>query len=418
MKMNMVKCPVFFLVLLLPVLLRAEENTPNRFKGSDSERIAAAIADSPRFGGLVKIPSRVPDEEADRDYWLIDSAIIVPGNTTVIFENCKIKLSDRSRDNFIRSANCGHGIEKVVPLENIHLIGVGTAVFEGADRPRSTGDGKPLYSPFAEGEFAPNSSFGTDCTAEGQRHSGDWRNIGILLGRVSRFSIRNITIRQPHAWSVSLERCSHGTVSDISFEASENRVIDGKPLKTRNQDGLNLRKGCRHILIENISGFTGDDVVALTALDTAVCPAGTFDRFEISGTEPDDENGIHNVILRNVAGYAAGGHHIVRLLNTPETKFRNILIDGVLDTSPEEVTDKAAVLIGDTGYGGPAPAENTDGLIVRNVISKAQTGVWLRQPVRNSVIDGVINRNPNGTALKMDPEPEQSENLLIRNIIE
>ena len=124
------------------------------------------------------------------------------------------------------------------------------------------------------------------------------------------------------------------------------------------------------------------------------------------------------MILRNVAGYAAGGHHIVRLLNTPETKFRNILIDGVLDTSPEEVTDKAAVLIGDTGYGGPAPAENTDGLIVRNVISKAQTGVWLRQPVRNSVIDGVINRNPNGTALKMDPEPEQSENLLIRNIIE
>ncbi|MBQ3387607.1 MAG: hypothetical protein IJG60_00160 [Thermoguttaceae bacterium] len=411
--------PVFFLLFLfVSFFLSAEENTPNRFSGTDSQRIAAAIAEAPRFGGVVKIPPRVPDQAANRGFWLIDSAIIVPGNTTVIFENCKIKLSDRARDNFIRSANCGLGIGKAEPLENIHLIGVGDVVFEGADRPRSTGDGKPLYSPFAEGEFPPNSSFGTDCDAEEQRHNGDWRNIGILLARVSRFSIRNITVREPHAWSVSLERCAHGTVRDLMFEASENREIDGHAVKTRNQDGLNLRKGCHHILIENISGRTGDDVVALTALDTKPCPAGTFDRFEISGTEPDDDNGIRDVILRNVAGYAAGGHQIVRLLNSPETRLSNILIDGVLDTSPEEVTDKAAVLIGDVGYGGPAPAENTDGLIVRNVISKAQIGVWLRQPVRNSLIDGVINQNPNGTALKMDPEPEQSENLLIRDIIE
>ena len=48
--------------------LRAEENTPNRFKGSDSGRIAAAIAEAPRFGGLVKIPPRVPDEEADAEF--------------------------------------------------------------------------------------------------------------------------------------------------------------------------------------------------------------------------------------------------------------------------------------------------------------------------------------------------------------
>ena len=130
MNMNMVKCPVFFLVLLLPVLLRAEENTPNRFKGSDSERIAAAIADSPRFGGLVKIPSRVPDEEADRDYWLIDSAIIVPGNTTVIFEN----PSSRGRTAPVRRGTANRSIP-LSPKGNSRR----TAPSERTAQPRASG---------------------------------------------------------------------------------------------------------------------------------------------------------------------------------------------------------------------------------------------------------------------------------------
>ncbi len=49
----------------------------------------------------------------------------MPENTTLILESCRIKLSDACRDNFIRSANCGMGIEDPLPIKNIHIKGVG-----------------------------------------------------------------------------------------------------------------------------------------------------------------------------------------------------------------------------------------------------------------------------------------------------
>ena len=59
---------------------------------SDIEKIEAAIKDC--CGGTVIIPPRKCESEPERDYWLIDRAILIPENTTVILKNCKIKLSD------------------------------------------------------------------------------------------------------------------------------------------------------------------------------------------------------------------------------------------------------------------------------------------------------------------------------------
>ncbi|MBP5182196.1 MAG: hypothetical protein J6331_04115, partial [Lentisphaeria bacterium] len=74
---------------------------------SDSDRIEAAIRDC--RGEAVLIPPRVSEREPERDFWLLDRAILLPENTTVVLENCKLKLSDTCRDNFFRSANCGLG---------------------------------------------------------------------------------------------------------------------------------------------------------------------------------------------------------------------------------------------------------------------------------------------------------------------
>jgi GTP-binding protein LepA len=57
----------------------------------------------------VVIPPRCQDTEPERTYWILDRAIRIPENTTVILRNCRIKLSDRCRDHFFRSANCGFG---------------------------------------------------------------------------------------------------------------------------------------------------------------------------------------------------------------------------------------------------------------------------------------------------------------------
>ena len=120
----------------------------NDYRGAcDSEIFEAAMADLGSDRILV-IPPRVCENEPERDFWLIDRAILIPENTTVILQNATIKLSDKCRDNFFRSANCGLGIEFPEKIKNIHIKGEGLCPLVGADHPRATGDGsKTLAHP-------------------------------------------------------------------------------------------------------------------------------------------------------------------------------------------------------------------------------------------------------------------------------
>ena len=118
----------------------------NDFHGlCDNDVIEKAIANK-GVDGIVVISPRMSDVEPERSYWLLDRAILLPENTTLILRNCMLKLSDRCRDNFIRSANCGLGIEDPRRIQNIHIRGEGLCVLQGADHPRSTGDGGKLLA--------------------------------------------------------------------------------------------------------------------------------------------------------------------------------------------------------------------------------------------------------------------------------
>ena len=75
---------------------------------TDSDAFERAIA-ALEPDGILIVPPRRSRIEPERDYWLIDRAVLLPANTTVILQNAAIKLSDRCRDNFFRSANCGFG---------------------------------------------------------------------------------------------------------------------------------------------------------------------------------------------------------------------------------------------------------------------------------------------------------------------
>ena len=207
---------IFFLASLTASLALAAppSNDPNDYRGTDSERIARAVEAASANGGIVRIGPRKPDDESDRVYWLLDSAILLPENTTLILENCVLKLSDACRDNFIRSANCGLGIAKVEPIENVHIVGIGNARLIGADRPRATGD---------SGKTLGERTYGTDAGKPNESQKGDWRNIGILLANVRNFSIENLCVERAHAWSVSLEKCSFGKVRDLRFDSNDRR---------------------------------------------------------------------------------------------------------------------------------------------------------------------------------------------------
>ncbi len=385
-------------------------NTPENFSGSDTARINAAVQAASQFGGVVRIGPRKPDEAAKRDYWLLDSAILLPGNTTLYLDNCKLKLSDRCRDNFIRTANCGIGIAKVEPIENVHIIGIGNVELIGADHPRATGDA-------AKGLNV--RSYGTDAGKPNESQTGDWRNIGVLLAHVSRFTLQNITIRQAHCWSVSLERCTYGKVVDLTFDATQERIIDGKKVDSLNQDGLDLRKGSHDITVENIRGRTGDDLVALTAIRAAAVPGGQLDSTEVSQTDPEAMNDIYNVTIRNVVGYSAGGHQIIRFLNASGMKIHHVILDGVIDTSPQEIDDYVTIRIGDANpkWGGVTPLGDTYGFVITNIQSKSKSAIMIAGSLTDSIISNVINYNPEVTGITYKSGIENVRNVQVSHFI-
>ena len=391
----------------------------NHFSGAtDSEVLENAFA---QIGadGIVVIPPRCQDTEPERTYWILDRAIRIPENTTVILRNCRIKLSDRCRDNFFRSANCGFGFPDPQRISNIHIRGEGTCILEGADHPRSTGDGSKVlacpcpYDPADLVTHAPwvpeerrevnklsfwdrhSHSYGTDFGKPEESQYGDWRDVGILFANVENFSVENITVVCSHGWGLSFEACAHGTIRNITFDACMHKEIDGMRHNIENQDGINLRNGCHHILISDVFGQTGDDVVALTAhLGYKDLPGGSLRTTHVMHTDyTRREKDIHDVIIRNVM---AQSHlcYLVRLLPAG-TDIWNVTIDGVVDTSPEIGRNFGTFIFGTKGTYGTTHRGELRGITVSNVISTGRKVFHVEGYWSDSTVSNVINKNTN-----------------------
>ncbi|WDQ17116.1 glycosyl hydrolase family 28 protein [Rhodopirellula sp. P2] len=384
--------------------------TPNEFEGTDIERINEAIEVAAANGGRAVIPKFNWVDGKRQDIWRIDSAILLQNDTTLELENCHIKLSDRCRDNFMRSANCGLGMTDIQPMQNIHVRGVGQVVLEGADRPRATGD---------SGKTLGKHTFGTDAGVAGESQSGDWRNIGILLAFVDHFSIENISIQDSHCWAISLERCAHGTLRDLDFASTGHKTIDNTRKTILNQDGIDLRMGCHDILIDNITGSTGDDLIALTAIPRPEILAGSVASTMVSAGKDRGQglDAIRHIIVRNVKGYSRGGHHIVRLLNTSGVKMHDILVDGLIDTSPDGLRCKAAVKIGDHSYGGGvAPLGDTQRIIVNNVTSQSKHTILVGGSLADSILTNLIRFGSPGDAVTIQAGADSIRDVTITNV--
>lgn len=371
-----------------------QANNPNFYCGSDSEKIEQALAFAAKNSLPLEITRRCADD--DRDFWLIERAILLMADSVLNIVDCTIQLADSCRDNFIRSGNCIVGSKKVEPIENITICGIGNAVLKGADIPRSTGDSAKILG---------ERTFGTDAGKTGENPNGDWRNIGILLADVSNFSISNIKIIDQHCWGISLEYCRHGSLKNIVFDARNSKEINGSKVTILNQDGIDLRQGCCYIDIENISGNTGDDMVALTGIGPLTensVPGGRSTHFSASVRRGDNDN-IHHINIKNVRGMCYGKHHIVRLLNTRGVKMHHIDIDGIYDESPAEYATYATLKIGDRNpnWGGTNPVGDTAFVTVKNVISNSQCGIAIQNSLSDSVFSN-IGRGANcGDLLKV-----------------
>ena len=412
----------------------------NCYKGLTDNEILENAINHRAPDGIVIIPPRVCEIEPERDYWLLDRAVLLPANTTVVLQNCTIKLSDRCRDNFFRSANCGVGIADPERIQNIHIRGEGLCTLQGADHPRATGDGGKIlanpcpYEPEDLCRLAPwipeerrspekldfldahDHSFGTDAGKEGESQYGDWRGIGILLANVEHFSIENVRIVESHGWGISLEACAYGSVHKIHFEARMSKMIDGLRQNMENQDGVDIRNGCHDIIISDITGRTGDDMVALTAIaGEAVRPGGRLCTTHVMHSDwSRRDRDIHDIIIRNVIGYSDLCWQ-VRLLSC-NTKMWNVVVDGVIDTAPNDQNHGGGMIIGapDSGYG----KNLTDGMkhiSISNVIAHGKNAICISGYLKDSVITNVMNRKPDGGVIRVERE-NALENVKMINV--
>ena len=416
-------------------------NVNDFIRESDSEAIEAAIAG--RGGdGIVVISPRESAVEPDRGYWLIDRAVLLPENTTVILRNCRIKLSDRCRDNFFRTANCGLGIADPAPLKNVHIRGEGLCVLEGADHPRASGDSsKTLHAlcPFTpedlcryadwipEERRSPDKldfwdqhdhSYGTDALDPNESHYGDWRGIGVLFANCSEFSISGLKIVDSHGWGISLEACSFGSVRNIEFDMRMSKMIDGMLSNMENQDGIDIRNGCHHITISDISGETGDDMIALTAIvpDKEVYrPGGSLRSTHVMHNDWSRRaRDIHDIVIRNVIGHSYLCF-LLRLLPA-NTKIYDVVIDGLIDIQrPIEHRHGGTLLLGDGGGYGTNRPESMKNITISNVICSSNRAVCLEGYMKDSCITNIVNTNPGCEAIHVSRE-NGAVNVTMSNI--
>ncbi|MBQ4289932.1 MAG: hypothetical protein II719_01935 [Clostridia bacterium] len=292
----------------------------------------------------------------------IEEPVLLPSDFTVILEDCHLRMAEGVYCNLFRNL----GAEQRLPDRNIRILGFGEAVLDGGP-----------YNGLSERNAGQNGL------------PEIWNNNLILFANVDGFSIEGLRLEKQRWWAVNLLFCRNGTLRNLDFCADDRRIEEDGSLVPylslqgdgysrcyiHNADGIDLRCGCRDILIENITGFTQDDTVALTAL-----PGRLEAAFRPCEDENDGADDICRVTIRNLSCESLCS--IVRLLNQGGPRLYDIQIDGVRDTSQGSVhMDRGicAVRIGDTGlYGSrqPVPGE-THHISVSNVSSRAECALSL-----------------------------------------
>jgi hypothetical protein len=337
---------------------------PNEFLcyDNDSDMIQAAVDAAAKYGGKVEIPRL--NQRTGKHYWEITHAINLYTGSVVILDNSCLRLADGVYCNIFKNSNgrteAGNAIQG--RQYDIRISGVGNAMLDGGNH-----NGLTEKTQFTNGM------------------PGIINNTMIHFHNVERITIENVRIINQRHWGMTFHYASEGRISNIDFMAHNNAP---------NQDGIDLRTGCNRFIIENITGCTGDDSIALTCLD------GKTDRLlAVEGMDVD----LHSVIVRNISTYVTGNHAIVRLLNHGGKKLYNIIIENILDRSDgNKFRPGAAVRIGEQRYfsdSGPAKLGDTFGITVKNIITCARFGVFISCTLQDTMINNVQLYKSAGTGV-------------------
>lgn len=347
---------------------------------TDSQTLQNAVDHAEKTGmNRVVIPRH--NERTGENIWNIDTAILLPSNMTVVLEDAHLRLCDGVFDNIFRNRNIftpeGNTLEG--EQENIRILGSGHALLDGG-----------VHNELVE-------QMHRDDPVKYPRLSV---NLMIFLHNVRHFQVSGLQFVNARWWAVCCVYCRWGRISELDFRFYADH---------ENQDGVDLRVGCEYITIENITGVTGDDTVALTALPQDHLVPETA--LHVQGKSWD----IHDITIRNIIS-STHGCGCVRLLCEQGAQEYNITVDGVKNTS--EVITGSTILVGTTAgefLKNPHKMGDFRNIVLRNITAYGHRGITFCESVKNMVVENLTTYGRNLVGVRFGANFE-CDNLLIRNL--
>lgn len=310
--------------IAFPAVLAAV--TPNMFPGAadDSAAIQAAVDLAASRGEPAVVPAW--NERRGTNVWTISRTVLLPSDSTLYLDNCRVVMADGVFCNaFANSKAWSEDRNSPAAVEReIRIVGVGRAIVDGGE-----------YNGWGERSVPGGKMADTAKENAARLPKRLVHNCPLYFHNVRGFEVRGVCVRRQRYWGMCFSFCSHGEIRDIRFEADISYVSDDglthdpnrlperyRNVWVKNGDGIDLRSGCHDILVENVTGWTEDDVIALTNLQHSEAA----DKVEGESTD------LHHVTIRNVRA-GCWKANIIRLLCGDGTKIHDVSIDGVMDTS-------------------------------------------------------------------------------------
>lgn len=373
--------------------------TPNQTqRENDNSSIQAAISLAKENGcNRVVIPSY--NERTREEKWVFEDTVYLPSDIEIIIDGAHLVLADGIYANMFASESIleGKGRTTADTLKNIKIRGIGNAVLDGGN-----------YNGLSE----RNSG------KDGLPHIS--KNTTMLFFNVSGLTVENINVINQRWWGITNVYVDHAVYRNISFSADYSRIDENgvhhpdelprnyNEIYIKNADGIDLRIGCHDFLIENITGFCEDDVIALTAL-------GAFERrfgYVVEGESSD----IHDVKIKNIM--ASGVCSIVRLLNDEGNKLYNIDVDGVISVPDTRVMPIYTVRIGDMAYAKEhSKVGDTYNITVRNIVANTSCGINICKGLKDSLIENVVASERCKYGIAANEGGAEFINCTIRNVV-
>lgn len=378
--------------------------SPNQTISSTDDKSISLAVHRAKETGVNKVVIPRHNQRTGKDLWVIEDTIRLPDDIEILLDGAHLVLADGTYCNIFANERLGTDLGRTPEGEqkNIVLRGRDNAILDGGN-----------YNGLSE-----RTSF-----QDGRPHVS--KNTPVFFVNVRNLLVENLRIVNQRWWGITNVFVRDAVFRNISFRADLSRQDENGvhypnelprnygEIYVKNADGIDLRIGCHDILIENISGFTEDDTVALTAL-------GEFERaqgYTVSGRDTD----IHDVKIHNVSADAYVCS-IVRLLCENGNKLYNIEVDGVTDLQKKDgYQSQYAVRIGDCAYGrNPSVMGDMHSISVKNVVSRARVAVGLCKTLKDSTVENVtvLEGGQVGFGIYgLDRAPAQVENCTVRNIL-